>query len=173
MDIRGIEGIRASLVTVEPIRQCLRNGNIVSKICVSPHGQDSPMTTPPTSLRFVPSEVEGLPFVTEAVLFPDRLELLSEGKWAVIRFLDIARWYRWEWVYRPSARLGFRVRGWPLVADRDWFHPPEGRFFRLYTTPQITVYTPDEPPDTSYGQTIFRRFQDVLLEGGFGTYDLG
>ena len=45
-------------------------------------------------LRLVPSNVEGLPSVSQAAVFPDRLELLSEGKWVVIRFLDIARWHR-------------------------------------------------------------------------------
>lgn len=124
-------------------------------------------------LRFVPSAVEGLPNVTEAALFPDRLELLSEGKWVVIRFLDIARWYRRGWLYRLSARLGLGVRGWPCVADRDWFHPPAGRFFRFFTVPPITVFMPDEPRATSYDQTMFRRFQAVLSTGGFSTFDLG
>lgn len=124
-------------------------------------------------LRFVPSGVEGLSAVTEAVVFPDRLELLTEGKWVAIRFLDIARWYRHGWLYRPLTRLDLGVRGWPSVADRDWFHPPAGRFFRFFTRPPITVYMPDEPPETNYGQTIFRRVQDVLAAGGFGTFDLG
>jgi hypothetical protein len=125
------------------------------------------------SLRFVPSAVEGLPSVTEAAVFPDRLELLSEGKWVVIRFLDIAQWYRRGWLYRPLARLGFGVRGSPSVADRDWFHPPTSRFFRFFTTPPITVFMPEEPPETSYGQTMFRRVQEVMGARGFGTFDLG
>ena len=124
-------------------------------------------------LRFVPSAAEGLPVVTEAAVFPDRLELLSDGKWVVIRFLDIARWHRRAWLYRPLARLGFRVRGRPSVADRDWFHPPAGRFFRFFTAPPITVFMPDEPREMGYGQTMFLRFQDVLAAGGFGTFDLG
>ena len=64
-------------------------------------------STAEPNLRFVPSAVEGLPSVTEAAVFPDRLELLSEGQWVVIRFLHIARWHRWGWLYRPLARLGF------------------------------------------------------------------
>ena len=99
-------------------------------------------------LRFQPSAVAGLLAVTEAVVYPDRLELLSEGKWIVIRFIDIARWHRHSWSYRTLVRLGFGVRGWPSVADRDWFHPPAQRFFRFYTSPPITVYMPDEPPET-------------------------
>lgn len=131
-------------------------------------------TAPKDGLRFVPSAVEGLPGVTEAAVFPDRLELLSDGKWVIVRFLDIARWHHWlSWLYRPIARLGGRVRGWPMVADRDWFHPPPGRFFRFFSVPPITIYMPDEPPETSYAQTIFRRVQDVMAAGGFGTFDLG
>lgn len=81
------------------------------------------------SLRFVPSEVEGLPNVTEVAVFPDRLELLSEGKCVVVRLLDIARWYRRGWLYRPLARLGFGVWGWPSVADRLWCPRPSVSFF--------------------------------------------
>ncbi|MGL4464307.1 MAG: hypothetical protein ACRC1K_19320 [Planctomycetia bacterium] len=124
-------------------------------------------------LRFVPSAVEGLSGVTDAAVFPDRLELLSDGKWVVIRFLGIAQWHRLGWLYRLLARLGFRVRGWPSVADRDWFHPPAGRFLRFFTAPPVTVYMPDEPPETGYGQTMFRQVQDVLAAGGFSTFDLG
>jgi hypothetical protein len=124
-------------------------------------------------LRFVPSAVDGSPAVTEAVVFPDRLELLSEGKWVTIRFLDIARWHQFGWLYRLLAWLGFGVRGHPVVADKDWFHPPSGRFFRFFTAPPITVYMPNEPTETNYGQTIFRRVQDVMAVGGFGAFDLG
>jgi hypothetical protein len=124
-------------------------------------------------LRFVPSAVEGLPDVAEAAVFPDRLELLSAGTWVVIRFLDIARWNRGGWLYRTMARLGWGVRGWPMVADRDWFHPPSRRFFQFYSDPPVTVYMPDEPPETDYAKTLFRRVQDVIAMGGFSTFDLG
>jgi hypothetical protein len=123
-------------------------------------------------LRFVPSRVDGVASVTEAAVFPDRLELLSEGKWVVIRFLDTARWYRHAWLYRPLAWLGW-VGGYPSVADRDWFHPPRDRFFRFYTNPPITLYMPDELASLSYGETMFRRVQNVLTVGGFSTFDLG
>src|SRR5262249_20880797 len=119
------------------------------------------------------SAVEGLPAVTEVAVYPDRLELLSAGKWVVVRFRDIARWYAGGWLYRPLVRLGFRVRGRPSVADRDWFHPPAGRFFRFYTKPEITVYMPDEPHELGYTGTMFRRVQNVIGLGGFSTYDLG
>lgn len=130
-------------------------------------------TTVETCLRFVPSAVEGRPDVTEAAIFPDRLELLSAGTPVVIRFLDIARWHRHGWLYRPLAQLGWGVRGHPSVADRDWFHPPAGRFFRFYTAPPVTVYLPDEPPELGYGETMFQRVQHVIRLGGFGTFDLG
>jgi hypothetical protein len=123
-------------------------------------------------LRFAPSLVEGLPGVAEVAFFPDRLELFSVGKWVVIRFLDIARWYRKGWLWRPLARLGW-VRGHPCVADRDWFHPPSGRFFAFYTEPKVVVYMPHEPADLGYGQTMFRRVQNVIGLGGFYTCDLG
>jgi hypothetical protein len=125
------------------------------------------------SLRFAPSAVEGLPCVTEVAVFPDRLELLSAGKWVAIRFLDIARWHRHGWLYRSLARLGWGIRGYPAVGDRDWFHPPSGRFFRFYTEPPVTVYMPDESRDIGYGHTMFRRVQNVMALGGFGTCDLG
>lgn len=125
------------------------------------------------NLRFVPSAVEGLQAVTEAVIFPDRLELLSEGQWVIIRFLTIARWHRGGWLYRLLALLGFRVRGSPSIAARDWFHPPAERFFRFYTSPSLKLYMPDEPQELSYGETLFRRVQDVLAQGGFSTDDLG
>jgi hypothetical protein len=124
------------------------------------------------SLRFVPSLVEGLPAVTEVAVFPDRLELLSAGKWVVIRFLNIARWRRNRCLWRPLARLGW-ICGYPCVADRDWFHPPAGRFFAFYTQPKVIVYMPDESSDLGYSQTMFRRVQNVIRLGGFGTYDLG
>jgi hypothetical protein len=111
--------------------------------------------------------------VTAVTVFRDRLQLLSDSKSVIICFIDIARWYRLGWLYRPLTRLGLRVRGWPSVADRDWFHPPAARFFRFYTVPPLTVYLPDEPPETGYGQTMFRRAQDILAAGGFSTFDLG
>jgi hypothetical protein len=124
-------------------------------------------------LRFVPSKVDGLADVTDVAVFPDRLELWSHGERVVIRFMDIARWYRGGWLFHPLARLRLGVWGRPFVADRDWFHPPAGRFFRFYTGPEVTVFMPDEPAELGYAETIFRRVQDVIGLGGFGTCDLG
>ena len=124
------------------------------------------------SLRFIPGAVEGLPAVTEVAVFPDRMELLTDGRLLVVRFVDIARWDRRGWLYRLRARLGFGVRGQPMIGDRDLFHP-SGRFFRFFTVPPITVFMPDEGPETKYWGSLFRRLQDVIATGGFSTSDLG
>jgi hypothetical protein len=132
------------------------------------------MATKEDQLRFVPSAIDGSPSVSEVTLFPDRVELLSEDRWVVIRFLDIARCYRVaSCFYRLIARFGWGVKGWPSVADRDWFHPPPERFFRFFTKPPITIYMPDEPRETPYAETMFRRVQNVIGLGGFSTQDLG
>lgn len=123
-------------------------------------------------LRFIPSRVEGLPEDAEAAVYPDRLELLSAGQWVVIRFADITAWPRPAFLWRRLARLGWRRR-WLPVGQRDWFHPPSERFFRFDTQPRIVIYMPEEPAGTNYANTLFRRVQDVMLAGGFSTWDLG
>lgn len=124
-------------------------------------------------LEFTPSEVTGLPAVSQIAIFPDRMELCSAGRTTTIRFLDIARWSRWDSFYRLAARLGLGVRGYPAVADRNWFHPPSRRYFRFYTDPPLTIYLANEPEETAYGETLFRHLQDVLAAGGDSTMDLG
>ncbi|MFO0843944.1 MAG: hypothetical protein U0797_16360 [Gemmataceae bacterium] len=128
-------------------------------------------TADENALRFVPSRVKGLPGVTEVAVLPDSLALFSEGRWVVIPLADIATWPRPRWLWRLLARLGWRP-SWLPVADRDWFHLPQDRFFRFYTTQPLVVYIPDEA-GVAYGQTCFRRLQDVIARGGFGTFDLG
>src|SRR3954469_13489553 len=123
-------------------------------------------------LRFVPSRVEGLPDVSEVVVRPDRLELRSGGGRVVLAFDDLARWPRPVRLRRLLSRLGRRPK-WLPVADRDWFHPPRGRFFRFYSDPPLTVFLADEDPGIGYGETLFRRVQDVIQSGGFNTFDLG
>jgi hypothetical protein len=122
-------------------------------------------------LRFTPSRVDGLRGVTEVAVYPDRLELLAEGRWVSFRFAEIAAWPRPRLLWKWLSRLGRPVR--LPVGERDWFHPPAERFFRFFTEPPIVVYLPDEPEGTDYGRTLFRRVQDVMEEGGFWTYDLG
>jgi hypothetical protein len=70
------------------------------------------------------------------------------------------------------SRLGWRRR-FLAVGERDWFHATADRFFRFFTSPPVVVYMPDEPAATSYRDTWFRRVQDVMLRGGFNTWDLG
>jgi hypothetical protein len=124
-------------------------------------------------LQFVPSAVEGLPGVTEVVVFPDRLELLADGKWVVIRLLDIARWYRRGWLYRPLARIGFGVWGSPSVADRLWRPRPGVSEFEFYTHPRLVLHVPYYPTDMGHIDTVFQRVKQVMRAGGFGTFDLG
>lgn len=123
-------------------------------------------------LRFVPSRVDGLAEVTRVTVYPDRLELISEGRVVTVRFADIAGWPRPAFLWRRLHGWGWRPR-WPSVGARDWFHPPSERFFRFDTEPCIVVSMPGEPRETAYGQTLFRRIRDVMLQGGFGTRDLG
>ena len=122
-------------------------------------------------LRFVPSRVGGLPDVSEVLIRPDCLELVSAGRPVVFRFVDIAQWPRPRWLRRGLYRFGWRP-GWLPVADRDWFHMPPDRFFRFYTEPVVTVFMPaDEPPERD--RSTFLRMQEVLWVGGFHTVDLG
>src|SRR5208283_2064336 len=109
--------------------------------------------------------------VTEVVVYSDRLELLSENGWVVLRLEDIAEWPRPRWFWRLLARWG-RPPRWLPVGERDWFHPPPNRYIRFFTSPRITVYMPDEQ-GVEYQDTVFRRVQDVMLKGGFSTWDLG
>jgi hypothetical protein len=122
-------------------------------------------------LRFVPSRVEGLPDVSEVAVFPERLELLSAGRWVTFFFADIAEWPHPVWFHRFLAKLGWRPR-WLPVADRNWFHSPPNRFFAFFTTPKIVVYMPDDT-GVEYSQTCFRRVQEVLWTGGLHIFDLG
>jgi hypothetical protein len=123
------------------------------------------------NLRFVPSRVEGLPGVAEVTVFPDRMELLSEGRTVVVHWADIAYWPRPRGLWRRLARLGWKPK-WLPIGDRDWFHAPADRFFRFYTDPPLTIYMPDET-GVEYHDTCFRRLQRVIFRGGFNTFDLG
>jgi hypothetical protein len=125
-----------------------------------------------TCLRFVPSRVEGLANVTAGAVYADRLELQSAGERLVFRFEEMVEWPRPAWLWRFLARIGWRPK-WLPIGERDWFHKPSQRFFRFFTSPRLTVFMPDESPDTQYGSTVFRRIQEVMAHGGFDTWDLG
>ncbi len=124
------------------------------------------------SLRFAPSRVKGLLDVTEVAVFPDRLEVCSAGKWLSFPFKELIEWHRPAWFWRLLARLGWRRRFLP-VGEQDWFHPLTERFFRFFTCPRIVVYMPAEPDETKYPETLFHRIQNVIMRGGFNSWDLG
>jgi len=109
--------------------------------------------------------------VTEVAIYPDRLELLSAGRWLVYRLENIAAWPRPRWLWRLLVRLGCRPR-WLPVGERDWFHAPSERFLRFFSSPPAVVYMPDEA-GVKYPDTVFRRAQEVMFRGGFSTWDLG
>jgi hypothetical protein len=119
--------------------------------------------------RFVPSRVEGLRGVTEVIVRPDRLELLSVGRWVGFRLALIARWPRPARLWRLLAGLGCQVR--PVrVGDRNWDQRPPERFFRFYTTPSVAVYMPRDEPQMR-GGSCYARVEEVLATGGFKTCD--
>jgi hypothetical protein len=129
-------------------------------------------TTNEQCLRFVPSRVEGVAAVSEVVVFPDRLELITNGKPVVVRFADIAHWPRLGALWGPLARLGI-VRGFACVADRDWFHMPADRYFRFYTEPAITVFMPQEPAALGFATSTFCKVNMLIMSRGYSTMDLG
>lgn len=119
----------------------------------------------------MPSRVEGVTGVIEAVVNPDRLTFLCDDRQVVVKFEDIAKWPRPHKMHKIFARFGWSPR-WLPIADRDWFHGPPDRYFRFYTDPPIIVYMPDES-GVEYSETCFRKIQDVITRGGFSTFDLG
>jgi hypothetical protein len=138
---------------------------LAKELAASPGGED------PGVVRFRPSRAEGLPDVREVVVYPDRLEVNTAGRWLTFPFPQIGR--------RQESRLASflkRLVGkhpYPvMVADRDWFHPPRDRFFLWYTDPPLRTCMPeDEPAD--YAAGYFSRIQVVLRSGGYATFDLG
>jgi hypothetical protein len=122
-------------------------------------------------LRFVPLRLEGIPDVTEAAIYPDRLELVSAGKRVAFRFRDMAHWPQPAWFWRFLSRFGVKRR-WLPVADRFWSQRENERFIRFYAQPAITIYIPDDP-GTVYHLSLFRRIQNVIAAGGYSTFDLG
>ncbi len=126
---------------------------------------------PPSSVTFVPSRVDGVGGVTDATVFPDRVELTTSSGAKVYRFGTFGHSQApvvvsWIWRFLPSQPPP------KLVADRDWFHKPADRFFRFYTEPPITIFMPvDDTKD--YLNTRFFKIQQVIRSGGFETFDFG
>ena len=71
------------------------------------------------------------------------------------------------------GRTGPQFAGQLPVADRDWFRPPRDRFFLSHTDPPLKVVMTDEDRNIGYGETLFRRVQEIIESGGFHTCDLG
>jgi hypothetical protein len=63
----------------------------------------------------------------------------------------------------------------PVAAGRhrDWFHPSRERSLLFYADPPFKVFLADEDGDIGYGETLFRRVQEVIQSGGFNPCDLG
>jgi len=121
-------------------------------------------------LRFVPSAVDGLANVTEAAVYPDRLELKSAGHWVVFRFQEMGHWPIPAWLRRLHKCFRFRLqRTLTPVGERDYCR--RDRYFRFWTRPPIVVHTPDEL-EGIYALTLFQRMHQVMRAGGFGTFDL-
>ena len=123
-------------------------------------------------MRFVPSRVEGIAAVTEVAIYPDRLELLSAGRWVSFRLDDIVTWPKLAFIRRWLARRGLKPLCMP-VGEHECFGSPSKRYFRFYTWPQIVIYMPDEKAALNHSEVLVRRVQDIILEGGFRTWDLG
>jgi hypothetical protein len=123
-------------------------------------------------LRFFPSRVDGLADVTEVAVHPDRLELLSAGRWVSFRLEDIATRPKLAFIRRWLARRGWKPRCMP-VGEHKCLGSPSERYFRFYTWPQIVVYMPDETAALDCSKTLVRRVQEIMLEGGFHTWELG
>jgi hypothetical protein len=120
-------------------------------------------------LQLTLSRVDGVEGVTEVLVHADRIELIGAREPVMFEFQSLYC-ARTTWL----ERLRDVIRRWPrYIADRDWFHAPHERFFRLYTIPPVTVYMPPEPMDTAYDETVFVKFQSVVRSGGFDTWNLG
>ena len=121
-------------------------------------------------VRFTPSKVEGLSNVTEIVVYCDRIEFYSTGEPEIIYFQEIAK-PTGSLFLRVINRL-FRKQNLLMIGERDWFHDPKDRFFRIFTEPQITFCMPVD--DTSdFGNCCFSRIRDTISNGGYSTWDLG
>lgn len=128
---------------------------------------------PQTSIRFVPTRVDGLDGVDEVTAYPDRLALqcgkeLGEHSWLYL----VEKWPWWvpaasfgRWLYRRGWRSGGL-----MVGERDILAVPLP-MVTFFTQPPLTIWMPDER-DVPYPQTVFRMISEVLLSGGFATIDM-
>ena len=124
-----------------------------------------------TSIAFVPSHIEGVEKAEHVTVFPDRLEISTEGGLLSYRFSDISQPQEARW-WSAFKRL-FGVAPWnEIVADRNWFKNPKDRYFKFFTEPQIKVCMPEDELE-NHQKSYFWRIQLVMGSGGYGSYDLG
>jgi hypothetical protein len=121
-------------------------------------------------VRFVPAAVEGMNDVAEVAIFPDRLEVYVSGTWQVLKYDVAAMRWLWapiNWVFRLlDARTG---RALMMVGEREFC--TDKRYFLFFTRPKLKIYTPIEH-DLPYTETYSFRITQILLRGGYSTYDL-
>jgi hypothetical protein len=119
-------------------------------------------------VRFSPPEVDGLPDVSEVAIFPDRLEVLTAGRWIAFWFDSIGRKQESRaasWLKRLLGRAP-----WPtLVGEREFC--TSRRYVAFYTSPKLKIYTPADS-DVPYGETFIFRINAVLAKRGYSTCDL-
>ena len=122
-------------------------------------------------LQFAPSKVDGFPNVTEVIIHPEYLKILSDNQWSTFHFDDIAQYPRPKWIWRCLKRTGL-YSSQPFVGEREWFNAPAERFVRFYTKPEITIFMPVNEPE-KYFDSYYWRAQIIILKGDFHTCDLG
>ncbi|MEM6506335.1 MAG: hypothetical protein AAF711_12915 [Planctomycetota bacterium] len=124
------------------------------------------------SVTFTPSRVEGMSGVESVTVYPDRLTIQSHQGESSILFSEIALRPSPGFLSRLVTRLRLKPR-WLPVADRDWFHSPPDMFFRFYTKPALTIYMPVDEVKEPYSSSHFVQIQEIMLQGGFHSIDLG
>jgi len=126
---------------------------------------------PPFKITFTPSRVDWTSDISLVTVWPNRLTVETVDGEQEFLFEQIGK-IQESGIMRFMRRLGGAKQFGLLVADRDWFHPPQDRYFRFYTDPPMTVYMPaDDAAD--YEESVFFRVQAVIRCGGFETYDVG
>lgn len=126
---------------------------------------------PESKITFTPSRVDWIMEVHSVTVRPIGLELETADGKKEIRFNKIGRLQESRFMRILKQLGGFRPTAM-LVADRDWFHPPQERFFRFYTDRPLTMYMPASD-SLDYLESVFFRAQVVIRRGGYETFDLG
>ena len=118
--------------------------------------------------RFVPVRVEGIDGVEEFAVWPDRIELRIGGDWRPFFFgemdrqrIEMRRWWRRMFPFLEGGCIG----------ERDFCREPGEQYFRWFSDPEITVFTPSDQGD-DYGETHFCKIHRVMHQGPYYTCDL-